>query len=154
MTVNRPYHTERPIVSASILGIMNTRLWLEPWSDPCLKSTEQQSQQAMGAKIANYGECQQAAWLRIKALFVWRGWSPLFIWSWPFFYTILDPRLSTTDYVWSRRYFRSTSSHRWSIKLIFSSLHSTLITVPLALTPLSLIQWFSAPPVPRADPAD
>lgn len=57
---------------------MNTRLWLEPWSDPCLKSTEQQSQQAMGAEIASYGECQQAALLRIKALFVWQSWSPLY----------------------------------------------------------------------------
>lgn len=101
---------------------MNTRLWLEPWSDPCLKSTEQQSQQAMGAQIANYGECQQAARLRIKALFVWCGWSPLYssghgLSSTP----LLDPWLNRTDYFWSHRYFRSTSSHCWSVKLIFSS---------------------------------
>lgn len=148
----RPYHTNCPIVSSSILGIMNTRLWLEPGSDPCLKSTEQQSQQAMGAQIANYGECQQAARHRIKALFVWCGWSPLYssghgLSSTP----LLDPWLNTTDYFWSHRYFRSTSSHRWSLKLIFSSLNPTLII--LAFTPpLYHSQWFVSPLVSRANP--
>lgn len=74
---SRPYHRENPILSGSILGIMNTRLWLEPGSDLCLKSSEQQSQQAIGAQIANYVESQQATQLRIKAVFVWQGWSPL-----------------------------------------------------------------------------
>ena len=73
----------------------------------------------------------------------------LFIFSWPFLCTILDPRLNTPDYMQSHRYFGS--SHRWSIK--HSSPHSTLITLPLTL-PLSLIQWFSSPPVLHADPAD
>lgn len=71
--------------------------------------------------------------------------SSLFIWPWPFFYTSSDLRLNTADYVWSRRYFRSTSSHRWSIKLIFSALNSPLITLPLA-PPLSLMQRSSSPP--------
>lgn len=71
--------------------------------------------------------------------------SSLFIWPWPFFYTSSDLRLNTADYVWSRRYFRSTSSHRWSIKLIFSALNSPLITLPLA-PPFSLMQRSSSPP--------
>lgn len=110
---------------------MNTRLWLQPWSDPCLKSTEQQSQQVMGAMIASYGESQQAARLRIKALFVWWAWSPLYssgrgLSSTPF-WTLAWTRQITSDL----KYFRSTSSRRWSIKPTFSSLHSTLITFAL-----------------------
>ena len=132
----RSYHTERPVLSASLPGIMNTRLLLEPRSDPCLKSTEQQSQQAMRAQITNYGECQQAAQLWIEALFVWRRWfPPPFIWARPFFYTVLDPWMNTTDYLWSHRYFGSS----WSIKLILSSLRSALITLPRTALPHSVI---------------
>lgn len=66
-----------PSVSVGALGIMNTRLRLQPWSDPCLKSTK--SQQAMEAEIANYKEGTQVVQLWIKALYVCWDWSLLFL---------------------------------------------------------------------------
>lgn len=79
---------------------MNTRLWLEPCSDLCLKSSKQQSQQAIGAEIAYYVESQQATADK-SCVCLARLISFLFICSWPFSYTILDLRLNTADYVWS-----------------------------------------------------
>lgn len=58
--------------------IMNTRLRLAPRSDPCLKSTEQQSQQAMDSQISDHWECQQAAGPGPGTLFVWFSLIPSF----------------------------------------------------------------------------
>lgn len=47
----------------------------------------------------------------------------LFIWSWPFFYTILDPRLNTTDYFWSQVFqVNIISSLEYKTNILISAL--------------------------------
>lgn len=87
-------------MSTSILGIVNTRLWLQPWSDPCLKSTESTGDGSADRQL--WGESTGGLALDKSLVCLVSLIPSLFIWSCPFFYIISDPRLNTTDYFWSQ----------------------------------------------------
>lgn len=103
-------------------------------SDLCLKSSKQQSQQAMGTEIDHYEYCQQASELQITAVFVWRGWTPPpCLWSWPFFHTISKPLAQRVRLCLISEVFRVNIISPLEFKLFFSALNSTLITLLPAL---------------------